>query len=142
MDRSDMPKITRPYSKLNRLCQEAAARGGTLTTFAAVAKQVDLSAGRITQLFGYGREADGIAVKAKTVGLIVSAFRKDSIACEIDWLYLDFDDFVTRIAAAPSSQPDASVSSSDWELREDTVLADLVELRLHPPRSGNEVKDS
>jgi hypothetical protein len=142
MDGSGMSKITRPYSKLNRLCQEAAARGGSLTTFAAVAKQVDLSAGRITQLFGYGQEADGITVNAKTVGLVVSAFRKDGIACEIDWLYLDFDDFAARIAAAPSSQPDDFFSSSDWELREDTVLADLVELRLHPPRSGNEVKNS
>ncbi len=40
--------VTRPYSKLTRLCELAAARGGTLTTFAAVAKAIELTPGRVT----------------------------------------------------------------------------------------------
>ena len=32
--------ISRPFSKLNRLCAEAKARGGMMTTFAAVAKAI------------------------------------------------------------------------------------------------------
>jgi hypothetical protein len=79
-------------------------------------------------------------VKPETVGLIVAAFRADGVPCEIDWLYLELDDFKTRLAAPPASKTDPA--SPDWELRETTVLPDLVELRLHPPQPGNEFKDS
>ena len=35
--------ITRPYSKLTRLCAEAAKGGGALTTFAMVAKALNVT---------------------------------------------------------------------------------------------------
>jgi hypothetical protein len=141
-------RITRPYSKLNRLCSEAAKRGGRLTTYKAVAEALDLSPGRITQIFGYPNEADGIAVKAETIGRICAAFTRDSVVCAIEWFYLDYDDFADLVAAAPEARP--ALSGSDgpplppakWELREATVLPDLVELRLHQPRPGNEIPDS
>jgi hypothetical protein len=137
--------ISRPYSKLNRLCAEARAREGALTTFAAVAKAIDLSPGRVTQMFGYGQESDGITIRAETVGALVKAFRDDGVPCGIDWLYLEYDEFCGRLAGPgrnlpPPEPPEPPVA--DWELREGTVLADLVELRLHPPRPGNEVRDS
>jgi hypothetical protein len=140
---TDNRKITRPYSKLTRLCAEAAARGGELTTFSAVAKAIGVTPGRVTQMFGYGLEAEGVVIKAETVGLIVAAFRGDGAPCEIDWFYLGHDDFATRVATAgvrPSSSSEPL--AGDWELREATVLVDLVELRLHPPRPGNEFRDS
>ena len=44
--------VERPYSKLTRLCEVAASRGGALKSFAAVARAIELSPGRVTQLFG------------------------------------------------------------------------------------------
>ena len=133
--------ISRPFSKLNRLCAEAKARGGMMTTFAAVAKAIELTPGRVTQLFGHGQEAEGVVVKAATVWALVGAFKRDGVPCEIDWLYLQLDEFTLRLASAAPTGVAESVAA-DWELREHTVLPDLVELRLHPPRPGNEVEDS
>ena len=140
-------KVTRPFSKLNRLCREAGKRGGKLTTFKAVAEALDISAGRITQMFGHGQEDGGTVLHSKTVGRLTGAFNADGAPCEIEWLFLDYDDFVARLAAAPEPRPApsesaaADASTAQWELREATVLPDLVELRLHPPRPGNEFPD-
>src|SRR5205085_8370857 len=132
--------ITRPYSKLTRLCAEAAKGGGALTTFAMVAKALNVTPGRVTQIFGYAKEADGITPKPETVGLLVAVFRRDGVGCEIEWLYLDYDDFAARLTKG--QQAKRSEPEPDWELSADTVLPDLVELRLHPPRPANEIKDS
>jgi hypothetical protein len=50
--------VPSPHRKLNALCAAAAPSGGTLTTFTAVAKAIDVSPGRITQLFGHGTEQE------------------------------------------------------------------------------------
>jgi hypothetical protein len=129
------------------LCEEAARCGGTLTTFAAVAKAIGLSPGRVTQMFGSGLERDGVVIQADTVGRLVAVFCGDGVWLEIDWFFVEFDDFAARVAAARPcgvgprvvGTPDAS--PGDWEFTETTVLPDLVELRLHPPRPGNEVRD-
>jgi hypothetical protein len=141
-------RITRPYSKLNRLCSEAAKCGGRLTTYKAVAEALDLSRGRVTQIFGYPKEKEGAIVKSETVGRLAAAFARDGVVCEIEWLYLDYDEFASRLAAASKARLAPSRSAypvpppGQWERREATVLPDLVELRLHPPRPGNEVPDS
>jgi hypothetical protein len=141
-------KITRPFSKLNRLCREAGKRGGTLTTFKAVSVALDVSAGRITQMFGHGQEDIGTVLSSKTVGRLIRVFNEDGVPCEIEWLYLDYDEFAARLAAAPEAKPVSFRSiiqdapPARWELREMPGPADLVELRLHPPRQGNEVPNS
>jgi hypothetical protein len=140
--------ITRPNSKLTRLCEIAAARGGTLTTFAAAARALDLTPGRVTQMFGIGEEKNGKIIEPKTVGRLVAVFADDGLRCEVDWLYLEFDDFAARLARANRAAPAPHASAifdapaDDWEFTEATVLRGLVELRLHPPRPGNEVSGS
>src|SRR5689334_811009 len=74
--------VAQPFSKLNRLCREAGKRGGKLTTFKAVAEALDISAGRITQMFGHGQEGCGTVVNSNTVGRLVGAFRADGVVCE------------------------------------------------------------
>jgi hypothetical protein len=136
--------VTRPYSKMKRLLAEAAKRRGALTTSSAVAAAIGLSRSRVTQLFGSAREHCGVVVKAETVGLICAAFTSDGVACDVDWLYLDYDDFADRLGTARTQKSEKFIDDGahDWERRERAVLRDLVELRLHPPRAGNEVKDS
>jgi hypothetical protein len=138
---SDSRKITRPHSKLNRLCAEAAARGSELRTYAAVAEAITVTPGRITQMFGYGQEAEGYIVEAKTVGAIVKAFRDDGVPCQVDWFYLEFEAFAAKVAVAQAeaAKPTEAVV---WELREETVLTDLVELRIDPPTPDNEIPDA
>src|SRR4051794_34042999 len=91
--------ITRPFSKLNRLCAESAARGGTLTTFAAVANALALSRARVTQMFGHGQEHRGTVVKADTLGRLVAAFIVDGVPCQVEWLYSSFEEFASYLAA-------------------------------------------
>jgi hypothetical protein len=140
--------ISRPHSKLTRLCEVAAANGGPLTTFAAVAKALELSPSRVTQMFGHGEEVDGKNIKPETAGRLVAIFITAGVRCEVDWLYLDFDAFATRLANANPAAPaqhDKAISdgpAAGWTFTEDTVLPGLVELCLHPPRPGNEVPDS
>jgi hypothetical protein len=141
-------KVTNPYSKLTRLCQAAAIGGGKLKTFAAVAKAVGVVPSRVTQQFGYGQESEAPVIRAATLGEIVRAFKNDGVRCEIDWFYLTFEDFEDLLSRhqttsdGPGLMPGATNSSDDWERSETTVLPDLVELRLHPPRPGNEIPDS
>jgi hypothetical protein len=139
-------KITRPHSKLNRLCAEAKVRGGTLTTFAKVATALDVTPGRVTQMFGYSRETEGTVVNAETVGGIVAAFVRDGVQCIVDWFYLDFPEFAEHLAGLSTARSTlttlAGTASARWELSETSVLPDLVELRLHAPRPANEVPDS
>src|SRR3954469_7384254 len=85
--------ITTPFSKLNRLCREAGKRGGRLTTFKAVAEALGISAGRTTQMFGHGQEGCGTVLTSKTVGRLTGAFNSDGVPCEIEWLFLDYDEF-------------------------------------------------
>jgi len=145
---TDSRTISRPNSKLTRLCEFAAARDGKLSTFGAVAKALELSSGRITQMFGHGEEMNGISIEPRTLGRLVAAFTNDGVCCEVDWLHLEFDDFAVCLAKANSSTPSpdgtlsADASPAGWRLAETTVLPGLVELRLHPPRPGNEVPNS
>jgi hypothetical protein len=145
---SDARRITRPYSKLSRLCEQAAARGGTVTTFAAVAKAIGLTPGRVTQVFGYAQEAEGSLVRPGMLGRIAEAFVRDGVHCEVDWLHLHFDEFAARAAEANASARPRQVSdrsdapAGGWAFTEATALPGLVELRLHPPRPGNELPDS
>jgi hypothetical protein len=135
--------ITRPFSKMNRLCAEAAKRRGALTSHRAVAAAIGLSTSRMSQLFGYAQERSGVVVRPETVGLICAVFTNDGVPCEVDWLHLDYKEFTDRLGAAGTlTDKPTDDALGDWELRETTVLGDLVELRLHPPRAGNEVKDS
>src|SRR5690349_8351520 len=97
--------ITRPHSKLNRLCELAAARGGDLTTFAAVAKALELTPGRVTQMFGHGEEKLGKIIEPKTVGRLAAVFAHDGVRCEVDWLYVEFEDFASRLAKANPTSP-------------------------------------
>src|SRR4051812_20295232 len=103
--------VTTPFSKLNRLCREAGKRGGKLTTFKAVAEALGISAGRITQMFGHGQETEGTVLNSKTVGRLVGAFRADGVVCEIEWLFLDYEEFAARLAAAPETRPEPSRST-------------------------------
>lgn len=130
--------ITRPYGKLTRLVQEAAKRGGKLTTFAAVAQAIDVTPGRITQIFGFNQERSGSTVTPKILGLIVRAFIADGIALEIDWFYLEYDVFAARVGAAPVGSPVAA--ADDWDCDQKMRLRSLVELRLDPPGPAGEVQ--
>lgn len=141
-------KITRPHSKLTRLCAVAAACSGKLTKPEAVAAAIGRSAGRISQLFGSSQDSHGTIVPPELVGLIAAAFTDDGVRCEVGWLYLEFDEFADHLAEAnPTGPAPRATGMSDapaggWTFTEGTVLPGLVELRLHPPRPGNEVPDS
>ena len=133
-------KITRPYSKLTRLVQEAAKRAGKLTTFAAVAEALGMSPGRVTQMFGYGQDEHGTSVKPETVGRLAAIFTADGATCEIDWFYLDYDDFAARIASSEMRSAATRESvPAEWERNEQNFLPSMVELRLYPPGPGGEV---
>lgn len=140
--------VPSPRRKLIALCEVAAPSGGTLTTFAAVAKAIDVSPGRITQLFGHGVEREGSNVEWGTLQKLADAFTRDGVKCEADWLCLDHADFVVRVAKANPAAVAlrratlADVPTAAWERTEATALPGLVEFRLHPPRTGNEVPDS
>ena len=139
--------VTRPSSKLKRLCESAASVGGNLATFAAVARELKVQPSRITQLFGHGVEKDGKNIEASTLERLAAAFTKDGLRCETEWLLAEFDDFAGRLAKAnPAASGPRRYSNTDtpdgnWQFTEDTVLPDLVELRLHPPRPGNEMPE-
>ena len=144
-----VPDGQRPYSKLTRLCEVAASRGGALKSFVAVARAIELSPGRVTQLFGYGRDHDGTPIKPETLGRLVEAFAADGVCCEVAWLHLPFDDFADALTAAnpatgrtPRRTVASDAAAPGWRFTEDSMLPDLVELRLHPPRPGNELADS
>ena len=146
---ADPHRITRPYSKLCRLCELAAACGGALSTFAAVARAIGLTPGRVTQVFGQGEEIKGGSiVRPETLGRIVAAFAEDGVRCEVDWLHLDFGDCAARLAKAnpsgpaPHSSTAPDTPAAGWTFTEATALPGLIELRLHPPRAGNELADS
>src|SRR5271156_1156675 len=132
--------VTRPKSKLTRLWETTAARGGNLTTFPAVAKVLELTPARVTQMFGAGQETTGTVIQAATLGRLVAIFAADGVHCEVSWLYLEFTDFASRLETANPVAPDARASpaaerpSAVWERMEATALPGLVELRLHPPR--------
>ncbi len=99
-------------------------------------------------MFGYGREQDGTVIKPETLGRIAEAFAADGVRCEIAWLHLPFNTFVHELTttnptlrrtsrrAALSETP-----TPGWRFTEENLLPDLVELRLHPPRAGNELAD-
>lgn len=134
--------VLNPYSKLTFLCDEARRRGSKLTSFAAVARRLDVSPGLISHLFGFLNEADGLAVKtsetlAHLEGL-ARVFSADGLALEPDWFYLEYDAFVARVAAVPVSS--AMASSDDWNCDQTLRLQSLVELRLHPPGPTGEVQ--
>ena len=145
---SDTRTITRPYSKLGRLCAMASARGGTLTLPAAVVRALGQTAGNLSQKFGSAHEHDGSNVQPDQLGAIVRVFENDGVRCEIAWFHLEFSLFEQHLAEAnpsksgPRTTQAPATSSADWQRRETTVLSDLVELRLPPPRPGNEIPDS
>src|SRR5689334_5003530 len=92
--------VTRPFSKLNRLCAEAKKRGGRLSTFAAVASAVGLTPGRVTQVFGFAQEEEGIVLKGdRILGAVAGAFARDGVQCEVDWFYAEYSQFAARVAA-------------------------------------------
>ena len=136
-DRKGDRTVTRPNSKLIRLCEVAAERGGELTTFVAVAKAIGLTAARVTQIFGGTQDRTGSIVKPETLGLLAAAFTQDGVRCEVAWLYLPFDTFAQRLTGAS-----ASPRAGDWERTEETILPDLAEFRLDPPRPANEPPDA
>ena len=98
-------------------------------------------------MFGYSQEGQPKAISADTLSLIAAAFTEDGVPCEADWFYLEFE-------LSPRGPPRRSWQRSsarrrgvrrpagEWQFTEATVLPDLVELRLHPPRAGNEIPDS
>jgi hypothetical protein len=130
--------VPSPHRKLIRLCQLAATSGGTLTTFAAVAKAIGVTPGRITQLFGQDAEQEGSNILPTTLDKLAAAFIRDGVRCEADWLYLDHGDFAARLAKANIADGPTEV----WERTEATALPGLVELRMHPPRMSNELPES
>lgn len=140
--------VPRPYSKLTRLCETAAARGGNLTTFAAVAKALGLTPGRVTQIFGSSQDVNGIIIQPDTLGGLVRVFAADGVRCEIVWLYQSFNGFAAEVAranpvtAGPDGRSVPNVQTGDWRLTQDTILPDLVELHLDPPSAANEPPDS
>jgi hypothetical protein len=140
--------VPSPHRKLIALCEAAAPSGGSLTTFTAVAKAINVSPGRITQLFGHGAEQKGSNVEWSTLQKLADAFTRDGVKCEADWLCLDHGDFAVRVAKANPAAVSlrgatlVDTSAPAWERTEATALPGLVELRLHPPRAGNEVPDS
>jgi hypothetical protein len=140
--------ITRPYSRLTLLCGASRKCAGSLTTFKAVAEVIKVSNGRVTQLFGFAEEAQGLAVKTSEtedqIANVARAFTADGITCDDHWFYLDYEEFAAHFADPPGASAARSTKrpAANWELREGTVLADLVELRLHPPRPANESADS
>jgi len=113
-----------------------------------VAKAIALTPGRVTQLFGYGQETTGSTIRPETLGRIADAFVRDGVCCEVVWLHLHFDEFADRTAEANASAPAQQESdlsdalAAGWVFTEATAPPDLVELRLHPPRAGNELPDS
>jgi hypothetical protein len=140
--------VPNPHRKLIALCELAAASGGTLTTFAAAAKAIGVTPGRVTQLFGHGVEHAGSNVEAATLDKLAAAFTTDGVRCETDWLCLDYGEFAVRLAkanpaaAGPRRTALADAPAAAWERTEATALPGLVELRLHPPHAANEVPDS
>jgi hypothetical protein len=107
----------------------------------AIAKQIEVTPGRVSQVFGYPQENDGFVVKSDTIlGALAKAFAAEGIAVEIDWFYLDYDDFAARVAAsevrvAPTLEP----STSEWKRSEQNPFSSIVELRLYPPGPTGEV---
>src|SRR5438046_10483920 len=57
---------------------------------------------------------------------LVGAFKRDGVPCEIDWLYLQLDEFTLRLASAAPTGVAESVAA-DWELREHSDRKDVGE---------------
>ncbi|MCX7380282.1 MAG: hypothetical protein NT133_02450 [Alphaproteobacteria bacterium] len=124
--------ISNPNSKLARLCVKAGDAGGKLTTFAALAKVLDVTPGAISQIFGAGKESAGAVPPKDMLGNIVAAFKADGLHVELEWFYLEFDAFADRLAGKVAARAPAA-----WEKREESIAAELVEFRLHDPTETN-----
>ena len=113
--------IPAAHTKLRRLCAEAAARRGTLITFAKVAEILGLSRGRITQMFGIQSPSAEGGLAPATLGRLVEAFRAEAVPVTIDLMQSPLDTF--EAAFAPPSTPPPSAAprpvpddppSPDW----------------------------
>lgn len=124
--------VSRPNSKLVRLCEKAAEASGDLTTFGAVAKALEVTPSAISQMFGTGKEKPGVVLPKDTAGKLVNAFKSDGVPVELEWLYLEFDAFADRLAGKVGARGPAA-----WEKREESIATELVEFRLHDPTETN-----
>jgi hypothetical protein len=139
-------------AKLKRLCAESASRGGALTTFDKVAEAINLSPGRVTQLFGARNPTAETGVDPATLGKIVKAFGLDGIGISVETFYLNYDAFVAQVAPdamtlvearTPIKDADAepTLPSLDWHPDKAEAYTDLAVLQVHPPRPLNSRAD-
>jgi hypothetical protein len=61
------------------------------------------------------------------------------VPCEVDWFFIEYEEFAALVARSEPvpRQVVSDVAAVAWVLRRGTVMADLVELSLHP-RPANE----
>ena len=140
-----MSAIPSAHAKLRRLNAESAARGGKLVNFAAVAKALDISPGRLTQLFGISNPSAENAIKSETLGLLATAFSEDGVPLTIAALLLPFDDFAATLTAptrpqsksTPAPEEDSDAPSADWLPGRPDDHTEQANLAAHPPRPLN-----
>jgi hypothetical protein len=92
--------ICNPHSKIRRLFQEVAARGGSLCSFGALTGPLGVGKARVAGLFGFGTESTGCRPTAKQVGALVHAFNQEGVPIQIDWLYQPLEIFDALLVTA------------------------------------------
>ncbi len=81
------------YSKLKRLFEAVAARGGELTSQKALAAAMGVSAPLVTQMFGHGRENDPLDQPPHQLGKLLQVFGAAGIRVERHWLDVPLEEF-------------------------------------------------
>jgi len=144
--------VSSANAKLKRLCAESERRGGSLTTFGAVADAVGRSGGRLSQLFGFSEAQAENGISEKTLGAIARVFTQDGVPLTVETFYLDYMSFVSYLTSTyPTSSVPSAVSScdddalvlpsTDWVPDRSEAFTDLASAQLHPPRALNSRPD-
>ena len=108
-------RISAPHRKLSALFDEAASRGGRITSFTNLATALGLSVSRISQLFGFPMDRVGTTLKPSSLARLLGAFADDGLWLDDDLLFLEYDAFVARIAARrPDAAPALLISPATW----------------------------
>ena len=143
-----MPLIPEAHKKFERLKAESSARNGSLKSGAAVAKALNISEGRVSQLFGPNAGAR-TAISSELLGMFVRIFELDGVPITIGGLQADYRSFEETLAkASPSCTSALSISfskspdpttlpSKDWIIEHPDAKTELAIVNLHPPCPQN-----
>ena len=97
--------ITTPHSKMRRLLQEVAVRGGGLCSFDALVALLEVAPSNVSGMFGSGKEHIGSVPPDKHLARIVAALNREGIPIHVEWFYQPLEVFDALLSEARGANP-------------------------------------